>query len=130
MTERFDAIVIGSGQGGNPLAVAMAKHGWNTAIVERRAVGGTCVNFGCTPTKTLVATARVAYLAKRAKDFGVQAGPAMIDMKAAIARQSRPLHRNADRPTRHRRTRPRSSPRRLRTTRQGRLSSYPEGFLT
>lgn len=87
MAERFDAIVIGSGQGGNPLAVAMAKHGWNTAIVERHAVGGTCVNFGCTPTKTLVATARVTYLAKRAKDFGVQAGPATIDMKAAIARK-------------------------------------------
>lgn len=87
MAERFDAIVIGSGQGGNPLAVAMAKHGWNTAIVERHAVGGTCVNFGCTPTKTLVATARVAYLAKRAKDFGLQAGPATIDMKAVIARK-------------------------------------------
>jgi pyruvate/2-oxoglutarate dehydrogenase complex dihydrolipoamide dehydrogenase (E3) component len=72
--EVFDAIVIGSGQGGNPLAVAMAEAGWKTAVVEREHVGGTCVNVGCTPTKTLVATARVAYLARRAKDFGVTTG--------------------------------------------------------
>ncbi|WP_263384047.1 mercuric reductase [Granulicella arctica] len=85
--ERFDAIVIGSGQGGNPLAMAMAKQGWKTAMVERRFVGGTCVNFGCTPTKTLVATARVAYLARRAKDFGVDTGSVSVDMGAAIARK-------------------------------------------
>ena len=50
--ERFDAIIIGTGQGGKPLALALAKAGWKTAIVERQFVGGTCVNFGCTPTKT------------------------------------------------------------------------------
>ncbi|HEY0264059.1 MAG TPA: mercuric reductase [Granulicella sp.] len=87
MAEQFDAIVIGSGQGGNPLAVAMAQQGWKTAIVERRFVGGTCVNVGCTPTKTLVATARVAYLARRAKDFGITTGSVQIDMPAAIARK-------------------------------------------
>jgi pyruvate/2-oxoglutarate dehydrogenase complex dihydrolipoamide dehydrogenase (E3) component len=85
--ERFDAIVIGSGQGGNPLAAAMAKKGWKTAMIERRFVGGTCVNVGCTPTKTLVATARVAYLARRASDFGVTTGPVAIDMAAVIARK-------------------------------------------
>ena len=72
--EQFDAIVIGSGQGGNPLAAAMAAHGWKTAMVERGAVGGTCVNVGCTPTKTMIASARVAYLARRAKDFGIGIG--------------------------------------------------------
>ncbi len=85
--ERFDAIVIGSGQGGNPLAAAMAAHGWKTVVVERRFVGGTCVNVGCTPTKTLIATARVAYLARRARDFGLDAGPVTVDMPAVIARK-------------------------------------------
>jgi pyruvate/2-oxoglutarate dehydrogenase complex dihydrolipoamide dehydrogenase (E3) component len=85
--ETFDAIVIGSGQGGNPLAAAMAKAGWKTAVIEREHVGGTCVNVGCTPTKTLVATARVAYLAKRASDFGIQTGPVTTDMPAVIARK-------------------------------------------
>jgi len=92
--ERFDAIVIGSGQGGNPLAVAMAKHGWKTAVVERRLVGGTCVNFGCTPTKTLVASARVAYLARRAKDFGVEAGAVTVDMAAVRARKQQVVERS------------------------------------
>jgi pyruvate/2-oxoglutarate dehydrogenase complex dihydrolipoamide dehydrogenase (E3) component len=78
--ERFDAIVIGSGQGGKPLCLALAKAGWNTAIVEREHVGGTCVNTGCTPTKTMVASARVAYLARRAADYGVQAGPVRVDL--------------------------------------------------
>ncbi len=78
--EVFDAIVIGSGQGGNPLAGAMARHGWRTAMVERRVVGGTCVNFGCTPTKTMVASARVAYLAGRGADFGVRDGAVSVDM--------------------------------------------------
>ena len=90
--EAFDAIVIGSGQGGNPLAKAMAEAGWKTAVIERKDVGGTCVNVGCTPTKTLVASARVAYLARRARDFGVITGegsgnPVTIDMAAAIARK-------------------------------------------
>src|SRR5882757_1408185 len=92
--ERFDAIVIGSGQGGNPLAVAMAKHGWKTAVVERRLVGGTCVNFGCTPTKTLVASARVAYLSRRAKDFGVEAGAVTVDMAAVRARKQQVIEKS------------------------------------
>jgi pyruvate/2-oxoglutarate dehydrogenase complex dihydrolipoamide dehydrogenase (E3) component len=83
----FDAIIIGSGQGGNPLAQAMAAAGWKTAMIEREHVGGTCVNVGCTPTKTLVATARVAYLAKRASDFGLGTGTVTTDMPAVIARK-------------------------------------------
>ena len=58
--EIYDAIVIGSGQGGRPLSIALAKAGWHTAIIEREHIGGTCVNVGCTPTKTMVASARVA----------------------------------------------------------------------
>jgi pyruvate/2-oxoglutarate dehydrogenase complex dihydrolipoamide dehydrogenase (E3) component len=78
--EQFDAIVIGSGQGGNPLARALAKAGKRTAVIEREHVGGTCVNEGCTPTKTMVASARVAYLARRGGDFGVNCGQIVIDM--------------------------------------------------
>ena len=78
--EQFDAIVIGSGQGGNPLAKALAKAGKRTAVIEREHVGGTCVNEGCTPTKTMVASGRVAYLARRGGDFGVNCGPVAIDM--------------------------------------------------
>jgi len=78
--ERFDAIVIGSGQAGTPLSTALAKAGYKTAIVEREHVGGTCINEGCTPTKTMVASARVAHLARRGADYGVHTGPITIDM--------------------------------------------------
>lgn len=76
----FDAIVIGTGQGGKPLAVALAAAGWKTAIVERLHVGGTCVNVGCTPTKTMVAAARVAYLARRSADYGVHSGDITVNL--------------------------------------------------
>jgi pyruvate/2-oxoglutarate dehydrogenase complex dihydrolipoamide dehydrogenase (E3) component len=83
----FDAIVIGSGQAGPSLAVRLAGAGLRTALVEREHLGGTCVNDGCTPTKTLVASARAAHIARRAADFGVVlAGPVQVDMKAAKAR--------------------------------------------
>jgi pyruvate/2-oxoglutarate dehydrogenase complex dihydrolipoamide dehydrogenase (E3) component len=95
MTENFDAIIIGSGQGGNPLAGALAEAGKKTALIERQDVGGTCINRGCTPTKTMVASARVAYLARRGGDYGVDVGPISIDMakvrerKRAIVRSFR-----------------------------------------
>ena len=73
--ERYDAIVIGAGQAGGPLARALARSGRRTALIEREHVGGTCINEGCTPTKTMVASARVAYLARRAADYGVNTGP-------------------------------------------------------
>jgi len=79
-TTSYDAIVIGAGQAGDPLSIALARAGWKTAIVERIHVGGTCVNEGCTPTKTMVASARVAYLARRGADYGVQTGPVTVDM--------------------------------------------------
>jgi pyruvate/2-oxoglutarate dehydrogenase complex dihydrolipoamide dehydrogenase (E3) component len=80
MTEKYDAIIIGSGQAGSPLSTALASSGWKTALVERKHVGGTCINEGCTPTKTMVASARVAYLARRAVDYGVHTGPVIVDM--------------------------------------------------
>jgi pyruvate/2-oxoglutarate dehydrogenase complex dihydrolipoamide dehydrogenase (E3) component len=78
--EPFDAIVLGTGQAGKPLALDLASAGRRTAVVERESVGGTCVNVGCTPTKTMVASARVAYLARRAADYGVTCGPISVDM--------------------------------------------------
>jgi pyruvate/2-oxoglutarate dehydrogenase complex dihydrolipoamide dehydrogenase (E3) component len=78
--QQFDALIIGSGQGGNPLAMALAAAGMRTALIERKHVGGTCINEGCTPTKTMVASGRVAYLARRAADYGVHTGPITIDM--------------------------------------------------
>ena len=70
--QHYDAIVIGSGQGGTPLCQALANAGMRTALVEREHVGGTCINEGCTPTKTMIASGRVAYLARRAADYGVR----------------------------------------------------------
>jgi pyruvate/2-oxoglutarate dehydrogenase complex dihydrolipoamide dehydrogenase (E3) component len=79
-TRHYDAIVIGSGQGGGPMAIALAQSGRKTALIEREHVGGTCINEGCTPTKTMVASARVAYLARRAADYGVRAGEISVDL--------------------------------------------------
>jgi pyruvate/2-oxoglutarate dehydrogenase complex dihydrolipoamide dehydrogenase (E3) component len=88
-TESYDAVVIGSGQGGNPLSLALAKAGWKTAIVERNHIGGTCVNVGCTPTKTMVASASVAYLTKRSADYGVDSGPMTVNMSAVRRRKQK-----------------------------------------
>jgi pyruvate/2-oxoglutarate dehydrogenase complex dihydrolipoamide dehydrogenase (E3) component len=86
-TEQYDDIVIGAGQSGGPLSTALARAGRKVAIVEREHVGGTCINEGCTPTKTMVASARVAYLARRAADYGVGAGPITVDMKKVRQRK-------------------------------------------
>ena len=88
MAERFDAIIIGTGQSGPSLAARFAGEGMKTAILERKLFGGTCVNVGCIPTKTLVASARAAYMARRGGDFGVVIdGPVTVDMKAVKARK-------------------------------------------
>jgi pyruvate/2-oxoglutarate dehydrogenase complex dihydrolipoamide dehydrogenase (E3) component len=78
--EHYDAIVIGAGQAGGPLAGTLARAGRRTAVIERAHVGGTCINEGCTPTKTMVASGRVAYLARRAADYGVETGEVGIDL--------------------------------------------------
>src|SRR5574338_834272 len=95
MPEQFDAIVIGAGQAGPSLAVRLAQAGRRTAIVERKALGGTCVNTGCTPTKTLVASARAAHMARRAADYGVSfAGSVAVDMKKVKARKDAVVQRS------------------------------------
>jgi pyruvate/2-oxoglutarate dehydrogenase complex dihydrolipoamide dehydrogenase (E3) component len=83
----YDAIIIGTGQSGKPLATTLARAGWKVAAIEREHVGGTCVNVGCTPTKTMVASARVAYLARRATDYGVDAGPVAVEMRRVLERK-------------------------------------------
>jgi pyruvate/2-oxoglutarate dehydrogenase complex dihydrolipoamide dehydrogenase (E3) component len=88
MPEKFDAIVIGTGQSGPALAVRLAKAGRKTAIIERQSFGGTCVNTGCTPTKTLIASARAAYIARRAGDFGITIDSRIgVDMARVKARK-------------------------------------------
>jgi len=86
--DKHDAIIIGTGQSGPSLARRLAGAGQKVAVIERKFFGGTCVNTGCTPTKTLVASAYAAYLARRAADYGVTiAGPIGVDMKAVKARK-------------------------------------------
>lgn len=86
-TGRYDGIVIGAGQAGGPIATTLARAGWKMALIEREHVGGTCVNEGCTPTKTMVASARVAHLARRGADYGVRTGPITIDMETVRRRK-------------------------------------------
>ena len=88
MTTRYDAVVIGAGQAGPFLADRLGRAGMKTAIIERHLVGGTCVNVGCIPTKTLVGSARVAWQAKQAAEFGVEVGsPVTVDMARVKARK-------------------------------------------
>src|ERR1700744_5046786 len=88
MTKTYDAIIIGTGQAGPFLAQSLAQAGIKVAIIERKLFGGTCVNTGCTPTKTMVASAYAAHMVRRAADFGVVGnGPASVDMKLVKARK-------------------------------------------
>ena len=88
MAQKFDAIVIGTGQSGPALAARLTKEGMKTAVIERKLFGGTCVNVGCVPTKALVASARAAHMARRGADFGVTvAAPVEVDMKKVKARK-------------------------------------------
>ena len=85
---RFDAIVIGTGQSGPSLARRLTEAGRRVAVIERKRFGGTCVNNGCIPTKTLIASARAAHVARRCPEFGVMIeGPIRVDMKAVKARK-------------------------------------------
>jgi pyruvate/2-oxoglutarate dehydrogenase complex dihydrolipoamide dehydrogenase (E3) component len=86
-TRQYDTIVIGAGQGGVPLARTLAQAGSKVALVEREHVGGTCYNEGCTPTKTMVASAKVAYLDRRSADYGVNNGQVTVDMVAVRQRK-------------------------------------------
>ena len=97
MTERFDAIVIGTGQAGPSLAVRLATAGRKTAIIERKLIGGTCVNNGCIPTKTLIASARAAYVARRGGEFGVTIdAPIRVDMAQVKQRKDSVVRHSTD----------------------------------
>jgi len=82
----YDVVIIGAGQAGGPLAHSLAKAGQRSALIERKHVGGSCVNFGCTPTKAAVASARVAHLARRAGEFGLRIPTVEVDFAAVIQR--------------------------------------------
>ncbi|WP_062908894.1 FAD-containing oxidoreductase [Mycobacterium avium] len=87
MTKHFDAIIVGAGQAGPPLAGRLTAAGQRVAIIERKLIGGTCVNTGCIPTKTLVASAHAAHLARRGADYGVGTGAISVDMAKVKARK-------------------------------------------
>ena len=84
---KFDAIIVGAGQAGPSLAGRLTAAGRKVAMIERKLFGGTCVNTGCIPTKTLVASAYVAHKARTASEYGINAGPVTVDMKAVKARK-------------------------------------------
>jgi pyruvate/2-oxoglutarate dehydrogenase complex dihydrolipoamide dehydrogenase (E3) component len=86
---RYDAVVIGSGQAGNPLSQKLADQGWTVALIEKDQLGGTCVNTGCTPTKTMVASAQVAHYARHAANWGVHAADVRVDLAEVVARKDR-----------------------------------------
>src|SRR5205823_5558982 len=87
MSEKFDAIVIGAGQAGPALCARLDQEGLKTALIERKLLGGTCVNNGCIPTKTLIASARAAHVARRGGDYGFAAGRVRVDMAAVKTRK-------------------------------------------
>lgn len=87
ISTNYDAIIIGVGQAGKPLALALAEAGWKTAIIERKYVGGSCVNYGCTPTKTLLASAEAAHQARRSDEYGIRTGSVEVDYKAVKKRK-------------------------------------------
>ncbi len=87
--EKYDVIIIGVGQAGKPLAIYLAKAGWQVAIVEREHLGGSCVNWGCTPTKMLLASAQMAYQARRADEYGIKIGNVDVDFSAVMKRKNK-----------------------------------------
>ena len=86
LSRRFDAVIVGAGQAGPPLAGRLTAAGMTVALIERKRVGGTCVNAGCTPTKTLVASARTAHVVRRAAEFGIETTAPQVDMQRVRAR--------------------------------------------
>ncbi|HZU34630.1 MAG TPA: mercuric reductase, partial [Gemmataceae bacterium] len=89
---RYDTLVIGSGQAGNPLCQKLADHGWTVALIEKDHLGGTCVNTGCTPTKTMIASAQVAHYARDAARWGVRTSQVSVDLAKVVARKEQIVH--------------------------------------
>jgi pyruvate/2-oxoglutarate dehydrogenase complex dihydrolipoamide dehydrogenase (E3) component len=96
LVERYDAIVIGAGQAGPALAARLGADGLRTAIVERKLLGGTCVNVGCIPTKTLVGSARAIHMARRGGEYGFSSGDIKVDMRAVKARKDGVVRQSSD----------------------------------
>ena len=86
-TEKFDAVIIGSGQAGNPLAKDLALEGWKVAVIEKKFVGGSCINYGCTPSKTMYASAKTANFVKRASEYGIHTSSVKVNMKEVYKRK-------------------------------------------
>ena len=86
---KYDAMVIGSGQAGNPLCHKLADHGWAVALIEKAHLGGTCINTGCTPTKTMIASAQVAHYARNAERWGVRATQVSVDWPVIVGRKNK-----------------------------------------
>src|SRR5712691_151746 len=84
---KYDAIIVGSGQGGNPLAYRLADLGWSVALIEKKDLGGTCINVGCTPTKTMVHRAQVAHYARNAARWGINAPNVSVDLAKIVAQK-------------------------------------------
>ena len=93
MAAKFDAIIIGAGQAGPPLAGRLTAAGQTVAVIERKLVGGTCVNYGCIPTKTLVASAHAAHVARRGAEYGIGTGEVTVDMAKVKARKDKIMRR-------------------------------------
>ena len=86
---QYDAIVVGSGQGGNPMAASLTDHGWKVALIEKANLGGTCINTGCTPTKTMVHRALVAHYARDAARWGVRSRDVSVDLPTIVAQKNK-----------------------------------------
>src|SRR5258707_10996494 len=97
MAERFDAICIGAGQAAPALCARLDREGLKTALIERRLLGGTCVNVGCIPTKTLVASARAVHMARRGAEYGFSAGKVQVDVRAVKGRKDGVVKQSSDR---------------------------------
>lgn len=96
VTTRYDAVVVGAGQAGPALAARLGAEGLKTAIVERKLMGGTCVNVGCIPTKTLVGSARAIHMARRGAEYGFSSGEVLVDMQAVKARKDAVVKQSSD----------------------------------
>ena len=90
--KNFDAIIIGSGQAGNPLAHNLADSGWTVALIEKEYMGGSCVNYGCTPTKTMVASSQAAFNAKNASQLGIEIADVKVNLKKVVERKNKMVH--------------------------------------
>ena len=94
--QSYDVVIIGAGQAGVPLASSLSSAGQRVALAERKTLGGSCVNFGCSPTKAVMGSARVAHLARRADEFGLTVGQVAVDFPAVLERARKMVQKSVD----------------------------------